>query len=148
MRKNKINEKADSKDVVGRMSKQKEDFLSAYAACAGMISTACRKSKISRTTFYKWKSTIPAFAQKIQEIDDEQLDFAESKLMENIKEGNQRAIEFYLDRKGKNIGYGPKDVSSINIENTQKVEQKAIIKIGMRQTDREKELLKGKNKPK
>lgn len=144
--KNNTNKKSMNEES-GRMSKAKEKFLKLYAKNMGTVSLTCQQAGISRTTFYKWRNTTPSFAQQLEEIEDEQVDYAESKLKVNISNGDQRAIEYFLDRKGKKLGYGPKD-SSINISNTQKVEQKAIIKIGMRQTDREKELLKGKKKPK
>lgn len=59
------------------------------------------------------------------------LDVAESKLMQNIVDGNQNAIQFFLDRQGKNRGYGEKqqldrnDVPTINI-GTIKIENKEV----------------------
>ena len=49
------------------------------------------------------------------------LDVAESRLLKNVIDGNQNAIEFLLDRQGKSRGYGEKqqldrqDVPTINI---------------------------------
>lgn len=56
-----------------------------------------------------------------KDMRESMLDVAEAKLMQNIAEGNQNAIQFLLDRQGKNRGYGEKpqldrmDVPTINI---------------------------------
>lgn len=73
----------------------------------GNISDICEKAEISRKTFYKWRKEDKKFAQAIDELEipESILDFAESALYKNVREGNQRAIEYLLNNKGKSRGY-------------------------------------------
>lgn len=62
------------------------------------------------------RRTLSAYIKKrfpdlITEMRESMLDVAEAKLLQNINSGNQNAIEFFLDRQGKDRGYG--DVVSI-----------------------------------
>lgn len=72
------------------------------------------------------RRTLYTYLRNVMEVDykdmrESMLDVAEAKLMQNIAEGNQNAIQFFLDRQGKNRGYGEKpqldrmDVPTINI---------------------------------
>lgn len=64
------------------------------------VSLICKKLDISRQTFYRWKKEDPDFADEIENSlncgIESISDLAESKLIENIKGGKQRAIEFWL----------------------------------------------------
>jgi hypothetical protein len=64
------------------------------------VSLICKKLNISRQTFYRWKKEDPDFADEIENSltcgIESISDLAESKLIENIKGGKQRAIEYWL----------------------------------------------------
>ncbi len=79
------------------------------------VSLICKKLGISRQTFYRWKKEEADFAYDIEkslECGVESIsDLAESKLIENIKSGNQRSIEYWLNNHKKNY-YRPR----INLE--------------------------------
>lgn len=66
----------------------------------GLISSACAKAKIPRSTYYRWISADIDFrfqTEKAIEIGrSNMVDFAESKVIKNIQDGSQRAAEFYL----------------------------------------------------
>jgi predicted DNA-binding transcriptional regulator AlpA len=83
----------------------KKALIDALEKSLGVVSTACKKVKISRTTFYKYLKEDPTFAKEVKEIEDVALDFAESQLFNQIKEGNTTATIFYLKTKGKRRGY-------------------------------------------
>ena len=70
----------------------------------GVVSTACKKADISRTTHYRWMEQ-EEYAAKVREIQDVAVDFAESHLHKLIQNGNPAATIFYLKTKGKNRGY-------------------------------------------
>lgn len=52
--------------------------------------------------------------QSFRDKREKMLDIAEAKLMKNVMDGNQNAIEFTLDRLGKNRGYGIKEIGDRN----------------------------------
>jgi len=83
----------------------KKALLEALEKSLGVVSTACKKADVSRTTFYKYVKEDEDFAKAVKEIEDYALDFVESKLFEQIKEGNTTATIFYLKTKGKKRGY-------------------------------------------
>ena len=83
-------------------------FLEALAAAAGIVLTACESVNVSRSTYYRWYKEDAAFAERVDEISEEQLDFVEGKLLKAIKDGDTTAIIFYLKTKGKKRGYSEK----------------------------------------
>ena len=88
--------------------KRKEDFLKAFNAGYGIILTACEAVNISRSTYYKWMREDPEFKEKVEEIQESQVDFVESKLIKAIEANDTTAIIFYLKTKGKKRGYSDK----------------------------------------
>lgn len=88
-----------------RIGKKQKQFLEAFALTMGNVSAACKKINISRQTFYDWKEQYYGFADKCEEVEEGNLDFAESKLLLNIKEGKEVSTIFFLKTKGKNRGY-------------------------------------------
>jgi len=52
--------------------------------------------------------------ESYKNVRESMLDVAESKLLKNVVDGNQNAIEFMLDRLGKNRGYGIKEITDRN----------------------------------
>ena len=66
----------------------------------GIPLTACSKVGVSRSTYYRWRQDGIVFKLQADEairIGRENItDLAESKLVKNISDGNQRAIEFQL----------------------------------------------------
>jgi|TARA_E500000178_G_scaffold314767_1_gene333246 hypothetical protein len=86
------------------MAKNKEHFLEVFASKMGNVSKACKAAQISRQTYYDWLK-IDDFANKVEEVREGLLDFAEDQLLANIQEGKTAEILFYLKTKGKKRGY-------------------------------------------
>jgi|TARA_R100001480_G_scaffold45791_1_gene59073 hypothetical protein len=84
---------------------KKESMLKALEKSLGVVTVACRKTDIPRSTFYKWLNEDEDFAVKVREIENIALDFAESQLHEQIGNANTAATIFYLKTKGKKRGY-------------------------------------------
>lgn len=76
-----------------------------YEKKACNISATCSALNISRTVFYKWRERYPRLDELLKEAEDALVDFAESKLMENIQNGMETSLIFFLKTKGKNRGY-------------------------------------------
>ena len=58
------------------MAKNKEHFLEVFASKMGNVSKACKAAQISRQTYYDWLK-IDDFANKVEEVREGLLDFAE-----------------------------------------------------------------------
>ncbi len=84
---------------------KKGALLEALEKSLGVVTTACQKTGVSRATFYRWLKEDEAFSADVQAIQDVALDFAESKLFEQIQDGSTPATIFYLKTKGKRRGY-------------------------------------------
>lgn len=75
---------------------RKPTFIKAYKNNYCNVSEACRKVDIARETYYNWRKEDEDFDEKCKEAEKNRIDLAESKLFENVKRRNQRAIEFAL----------------------------------------------------
>ena len=93
---------------------KKESMLKALEKSLGVVTVACRKSEIPRSTFYKWLNEDEDFAKEVLDIENIALDFAESQLHKQIKDGSTAATIFYLKTKGKERGYVERVEQEIN----------------------------------
>lgn len=108
-------------------AQNKKAFLEALEKTLGVVTDACKKVKIARRTVYDWRERDPEFKAEMDSINEVSLDFAESALFKQIKEGNVTATIFYLKTKGKKRGYverqevtgaqgGPVKTETINLD--------------------------------
>jgi len=93
------------KENQNRTEQHKKAILEALEQSLGVVTTACKKVGIGRTTFYQWLKDDEEFAKQVDDISNITLDFAESQLHKQIKDGNTSATIFYLKTKGKKRGY-------------------------------------------
>ena len=84
---------------------KKEAMLQALENSLGVVTVACKQSDTPRSTYYKWLKEDDEFAKSVKEIENIALDFAESQLHSQMKDGNTSATIFYLKTKGKKRGY-------------------------------------------
>ena len=80
-------------------------MIEALEKSLGIVTTATKSVGISRETHYRWMKEDPEYKDKVDSIGDMALDFAESQLHKQIREGNSTATIFFLKTKGKNRGY-------------------------------------------
>jgi hypothetical protein len=85
--------------------KSKEKFLENFKLSLGNISISCEASGISRQTYYNWIKQDTDFANECKDIEERNLDLAEMKLLNAIREGKTAELLFYLKTKGKKRGY-------------------------------------------
>jgi len=108
---------------INKTNTKKEYMLECLKLSGGIVSHACEKADVSRTTHYEWYNEDPQYAAQVDAINEACIDFAESKLMELIKGAkhevatakgevlqvqdapNPTACIFYLKTKGKKRGY-------------------------------------------
>tara|TARA_R100000935_G_scaffold55103_1_gene84751 strand:+ start:382 stop:735 length:354 start_codon:yes stop_codon:yes gene_type:complete len=84
---------------------KKESLLKALEQSLGVVTVACKKADIPRSTYYKWLKEDADFASLVLDIENVALDFAESQLHKQISENSTAATIFYLKTKGKKRGY-------------------------------------------
>ena len=87
---------------------KKEKCIEVLFENHGHISEACEKMNICRKTFYNWKNSDSEFAADVQLVEDSLIDYAKSKLMENITKNDTTSIIFFLKTKGKDQGFTEK----------------------------------------
>lgn len=88
-----------------KTEQHKNAMLDALEKSLGVVTTACRSVGIGRTTHYLWLEQDVEYRKAVDELQNMTLDFAESQLHKQIKEGNTTATIFYLKTKGKKRGY-------------------------------------------
>lgn len=84
---------------------KKEAMLQALENSLGVVTVACKQTSTARSTYYKWLNEDKEFAKAVKDIENIALDFGESQLHSQIKEGSTSATIFFLKTKGKKRGY-------------------------------------------
>ena len=108
---------------------KKRTFLAKMRATLGNITASCKEAEIDRKTYYNWLEADPDFKQAVEDINEESVDFAESSLKQQIKDGDTTATIFYLKTKGKKRGY------------VEKTETESIVKAEVKTEDNDFDLL-------
>ena len=90
---------------MNKTEQHKKAILEALEKSLGVVTTACKIVGIGRTQFYQWLKDDEVFASEVKDIENIALDFVESKLFENIRDGKTSETIFYLKTKGKSRGY-------------------------------------------
>lgn len=93
------------KNPLKKTALNKKAMIEALEKSLGIVSTACKITGITRTTFYHWIRTDPEFAENVKQVEELVLDFAESKLHKQINQDNVTATIFFLKTRGKKRGY-------------------------------------------
>lgn len=90
---------------MNKTKQHKKVILQALEKSLGVVSEACKKAGVGRTTFYEWLKDDKEFKKQVDDIEDIALDFAESQLFKNIGAGKEASLIFYLKTKGRKRGY-------------------------------------------
>ena len=94
----------------------KKQILIALEKSLGVVTSACKNVGVARSTFYDWYNGDEEFKKSVDSIEDIALDFAESQLHKQIKDGNVTATIFYLKTKGTKRGYIEKHDHSLHLK--------------------------------
>jgi len=87
------------------MKQRKSAMIDALEQSLGVVTTAAKKVGIERVTHYRWMDQDEEYKQAVEDLQNVALDFAESQLHKQIKDGATAATIFYLKTKGKERGY-------------------------------------------
>jgi hypothetical protein len=99
----------------------KKALIEALEKSLGVVTTACKLVGIARSTFYEYVKDDPEFAEAVKDINEVTIDFAESQLHKQIKDGNTTATIFYLKTKGKKRGYVEKTEIDFSTDNNEEI---------------------------
>ena len=83
----------------------KEQLLIALEKHLGIVTAACKEVGISRDSYYDYYNEDPDFKRKVDDINEIAIDFTESQLFKQIKNGSERSILFFMKYKGRKRGY-------------------------------------------
>lgn len=81
------------------------DAIDAIKEANGFITHAARKLDTSRTTLHAMINRHPKLKEAVIDAREGMKDFAESKLLQNIKDGKETSLIFYLKTQAKDRGY-------------------------------------------
>ena len=88
-----------------KTEQHKRAMLDALEKSLGVVTAACKAVGIGRTTHYLCMQEDVEYRAAVEGLSDVALDFAESQLHKQIKDGNSTATIFFLKTKGKKRGY-------------------------------------------
>lgn len=94
--------------MAGKTRKRKitnEELAAMYEKKGANISATCNALGIDRKTFYNRRKASEQLDERLANVEEGLIDYAESKLMKAITDDNLTATIFYLKTKGKNRGY-------------------------------------------
>ncbi len=90
-------------------SKKREEtcarIIKAIKESSGLLTLAAAKSGMGYRTVCRYVAEFPSVKEAAQDAHERMLDFAEGKLYEKIKGGDNACIIFYLKTQGKARGY-------------------------------------------
>lgn len=92
-------------DIIVKVYEKKGCNVSATATALG----------VDRKTIYNWREKDKELDERLKDAEESLIDFSESKLLEQINEGNLTAIIFHLKTKGKNRGYVEKVEQNVQV---------------------------------
>ena len=97
-----------------KTEQHKKAMLDALEKSLGVVTSACKTVGVGRTTHYLWMQEDKEYKAAVDELSDVAIDFAESQLHKQIKEGNSTATIFFLKTKGKKRGYVERQEVDVN----------------------------------
>jgi uncharacterized Zn ribbon protein len=99
--------KAASKDKTQKspLTQKQRDFLTSLRENLGIVSKSADEHNMHRNTHYKWMKENPHYAEEVKAIFEDCLDVVENALFNNILQGDNASIIFYLKTKGKSRGF-------------------------------------------
>ena len=88
-----------------KLTKKQTLFLEAFKKHATNATKACEAVGIARQTYYDWQLTNLTFKEECEAIHESMIDFAESMLYKNMKNGKESSVLFFLKTRGRKRGY-------------------------------------------
>lgn len=87
------------------MQIKEKEAIEAVKNSFGFVTEIAKKLKCSRTTVYNLMDEYPMMKEARDDERESTKDFAEGKLLQNIKKGKEISLLFYLKTQAKDRGY-------------------------------------------
>lgn len=100
---------------------KKKEMIKALVKSLGIVTLACEKVGIERSTHYDWLKADIEYKTLVEDIGDVALDFAESMLHKQIQDKDTAATIFYLKCRGKKRGYIERSEIDVSIKEIPKL---------------------------
>jgi hypothetical protein len=118
-----------------RQAKDKQSLLDNFKQMP-IIESACRKSNISRTSFYRWKREDKEFAKAVEEAMQEGIDLindlSENQVISMIRDGHFQAAQLWLKTYHKRYKERLEISATINPQEELSDEEAAVVREAMR----------------
>lgn len=96
---------AGKRNAAQQIQHNKKALLEALEKSLGVVTIACKNIGVDRGTFYNYCNSDPVFKAAVDDMEDVALDFVESALYKQVKEGVPSSTIFYLKTRGRKRGY-------------------------------------------
>lgn len=98
------------------MSKEIPEKLIAAALrkWGGIPALAAKEVNTSRQNIYQRVKNSKKLQEVVRDIEDETLDLGEGHVVKGVRDGDKDYVKYYMERKGKRRGYGPKVENSFD----------------------------------
>ena len=73
----------------------KKNMIQALEKNMGIVSISARQIGVHRATHYEWMKDDEKYRNEVQQLEGNQLDLAESVLLNQIRDGNTTAVIFF-----------------------------------------------------
>ncbi len=93
------------RDEQMRTKTAKKKMIEALTKSLWIVTTACKEAWVWRTNHYEWLANDPEYKKTVEDIAEQVIDFAESALYKNVRDGKEISTLFYLKTKGRKRGY-------------------------------------------
>lgn len=91
-------------------------IIKVFQSSLGILQVSADKLSITRMTLWKWMQASPELKEALIQAKEKAVDFAESQLFQNIKEGKEASLIFFLKTQAKHRGYSEAPLINFNIE--------------------------------
>jgi hypothetical protein len=85
-----------------------EKVAEAIRKTGGVLAAAARALGCDRSTIHRYVNDYATVREAYEEANETNLDIAEGKLLEQVRAGDPKQIQFFLRTKGRSRGYGDK----------------------------------------
>ena len=90
-----------------------QEIAELFTKRACNVGSTCKAIGISRTTWYNWKEATPEFEAAIKDAQEDLIELAESKLFQNIMEGKETSLIFFLKNKKPQDWHDRKEIDMV-----------------------------------